>query len=357
MTPLLLILGFACEPIVTVFEDVEEAEYYHAAEPTTPPAVMDSLLVMTWNIKYGGGDIDFWWACHGDRVLMTEDEVVDNLDSLVSHINQVDPDILLLQEVDVGSKRAAYVDQMQYILDHTALNHGVYGSMWRVQFAPSDGLGRADLGPAILSRWRLRDAERIGLALRTDQDALTNYFYIRRCMIKAELEIPGWDDFHAVTVHTAAWSQDDTKLKHINRFKEELDDIVSEGGWFVAGGDLNTIPPGSDQLQGFQDAVCGGDFEGGDFSDEQDYLTDLYASTDYATAIPLDEYQQADDQSPYFTYGDKPDSFGFTRKLDYLFTNMNWISGSAHTHLETASPGQTLSDHAPVSAKLYQTGH
>ena len=358
LVALLIILGTGCEPLVTVFEEVEDAERYRAAIITPPPEEVDSILVMTWNIKYGGGDIDFWWACYDDRVLMTVDEVTENLDSLVAYINHIHPDVLLMQEVDVGSKRAAYVDQMQYILDRTHLNYGVYGSMWRVQYAPSDGLGRADMGPALLSRWPLKDAERIGLALRTDQDALTNYFYIRRCMIRARLEIPGWDDFHAVTVHTAAWSQDDTKLKHIQRFKEELDDIVSEGGRFIAGGDLNTIPPGSHLTHGFIDTECtGDDFVGDDYRDELEagILDGLYAS--YVPAIPLARYQSAatvEQQAQYATYGDKPDLHGFTRKLDYLFTNLSWVSGSAYTHLKTASPGWALSDHAPVSARLYR---
>ncbi|MFB0515273.1 MAG: endonuclease/exonuclease/phosphatase family protein [Candidatus Neomarinimicrobiota bacterium] len=238
---LLGIGGWGCDPIVTIFDDVEQPQYYQAAK-IDPPASKDTLTVMTWNIKYGGGAIDFWWACYDDRVLMTEDEVLGNLEVLAEKIRAVDPDILLLQEVDVDSKRSAYVDQMQYLLDNTALNYGVYASMWRTQFAPSDGLGRTDIGPAILARWPLGEAERIALALRTDQDAVTKYFYLRRCIVKANLQLPGRDDFYLVNVHTSAW-QAETKVKHIDRFKAELDLIDAGGGLFVAGGDFNTLPP------------------------------------------------------------------------------------------------------------------
>jgi len=348
---LLAVAGWRCEPIVTTFDDIEEAEYYRAADiPTSLPITPDTLLVMTWNIKYGGGDIDFWWCCYDDRVLMTEEEVLYNLERAAEYINRVDPDILLLQEVAVDSKQAAYVDQVQYLLDHTDLNYGVYASMWRVQNAPSDGLGRADIGPAILSRWPLDSAERIGLPLRTDQDALTTYFYLRRCILKAM--VPQLDDLFVVNVHTSAW-QAETKLKHINRFKEELDAINTDGGLFVAGGDLNTLPLGSQVISDFRDTKCGeGDFEGGDYSGEEHWLDDLYA--DYDTAIPREEYQSADDQEPYFSYGDKPDSLGFTRKLDYLFTNRTdgWVPGSDSTHQDIATPGTTLSDHCPISVKL-----
>ncbi len=76
---LLALAGWRCEPIVTTFDDIEEAVYYRAASLVEPPPAVDTLLVMTWNIKFGGGDIDFWYDCWGKRVLMTEEEVLDNL--------------------------------------------------------------------------------------------------------------------------------------------------------------------------------------------------------------------------------------------------------------------------------------
>ena len=347
----IVMVVMACEPFVTTFEEVEEAEYYQAATLTNPPAAVDTLLIMTWNIKYAGGDIDFWWACYDDRVLMTEKETLDNLELLVEKINAAQPDILLLQEVDVDSKRTAYIDQMQYLLDHTDMNYGVYASMWRTQFVPSDGLGRTDMGPAILSRWPLEDAERIGLALRTDQDALTRYFFLRRCIVKAAVAIPGRDPVQVVNVHTAAFPMDDTKLKHIDRFKEELDAIEASGELFVAGGDLNSLPPGSIKVKDFPDDKCRtGDFEGGDYTREAAWLDNLYAT--YTPAIPLSDFQNAIDQSPFFSFGDKPDSLGLTRKLDYLFTNGTWVPGSAITHQDVIGPGFALSDHVPLSAKL-----
>jgi hypothetical protein len=171
-------------------------------------------------------------------------------------------------------------------------------------------------------------------------------------MVKARLNHRDLDNFFLLTVHTAAWSRDDTKQLHVDRFVDELDAMVNAGSWFVAGGDLNTIPPGSQRWNDFPDAKCGGEFEGSDYSNERDYLLTLYGSKSYSPAIPPAEYRQASDQSGYFTYGEKPDSLGFTRKLDYLFTNLVWVPGSWYTHREIASDGAALSDHAPVSAKI-----
>src|SRR5690606_1556391 len=104
-------------------------------------------------------------------------EVETNLQRIADVINAVDPDVLFLEEVDVNSKRSAFVDQVQWLLDHTQLNHGAYASQWRADFVPSDGLGAMDSGNAILSRWPLDDATRFALPLREDQSALVRYFY------------------------------------------------------------------------------------------------------------------------------------------------------------------------------------
>ena len=82
------------------------------------------LLVMTWNIKHGGARAKFFYECGVNRYLLTEQEILDNMAAIAAKIRQADPDIVLLQEVDVECTRSAYVDQVQLLLDQTDLNHG-----------------------------------------------------------------------------------------------------------------------------------------------------------------------------------------------------------------------------------------
>ena len=128
----LVMVWRGCDPFDTQFRDVEPAERYRAKEvPEEPPEAGGALKVMTWNIKFGGGRIRFFFECPGDRVIMKRSEVIDNLEGLAAKIRQVDPDILMLQEIDVDSKRVAGFDQLQWLLDHTGLTYGVYASQWR----------------------------------------------------------------------------------------------------------------------------------------------------------------------------------------------------------------------------------
>ena len=214
---------FSCEFPATGFDDVEQAIYYNKAQPLPALQPDSTVKVMTWNIRFGIGRGEWFGDACGTKAIYTEDEVVANLKLIVNRINQVKPDILLLQEVDIKAKRSGYVDQLKWIMDRTDFNYAVYGMQWQAQFIPSDGLGRIHEANATLSRWPIGNSERIQLELRGDQDKLTRYFYERCCMVKASIEITGISEFYVVNIHATAFATDNTKYNHLKAFKEELD--------------------------------------------------------------------------------------------------------------------------------------
>jgi len=361
---LVIIVIFSCRPLVTTFEDIQDAMYYEDSSQEAAE-FNDTLKVMTWNIRFGAGRIPFFGDSCGDRVLMTESETLGYLDSIIVYINLTQPDVLLLQEVDISSKRSAYINQLQYILNHTHLKYAAYASMWDVEIVASDGLGKVDAGNAILSRWKLTDAERIKLPLRTDQDDLTQHFYLRRNILKAIINIPELDTtLYAINIHATAFATDDTKQKHIARYKEILDELHDQNAIFVTGGDLNSVPPGADSTDFCMEDMCSDesfhtDADGGphregsyfnNFPDEPNLVEPFYI---YHPAINLVDTRDSTNytHSPWNT---NAINTGFSnvdywdRKLDYLFTNFEdgFINGTTH------QDAHSLSDHAPVSATV-----
>ena len=361
-------LGFAglvllsCEPLVTDFRDIEDAVLYESSSKTNVPDSPPSLLVMTWNIRFGAARIPWFGDSCGDRVIMSEAEVLENLQAIVYFLDTVSvkPDILLLQEVDVESKRSGYIDQVQWFLNNTYFNYGAYASMWQAQFIPSDGLGRVDAGNAILSRWEITGAERIQLPLRTDQDALTQYFYLRRNILKTRIDVPN-QDFYAVCTHTTAFATDDTKQKHINMFYETINSVESNAV-FIAGGDLNSVPPESTTDYCMSDICSGESFhQAGDdpehkegsyfnnFFGEPNLIQPFYTSFNSAIGAIDASLESNFTHSPWNTDEESEnytDSDFWDRKLDYLFSNQPLTEGKTHQNQHH------LSDHAPISAVL-----
>lgn len=350
---LLALLGMpGCEPVVETFDEEMPCQFYEARQKTPAPAVGDALLVMTWNMRFGCGTIAWFGDCCGDRVVLSEAEVLPNMEKIAARINAIKPDVLLLQEVDIDAKRTAYMDQVQYLLDHTYLNYGVYASNWKSQFIPSDGLGRMDEGNAILSPWPLDDATRYQLPLRNDIDALTRLFYVRENVMVARVNAPGVDNFYAVCTHLAAFSIDDTKKRQADECIAILRDLNAAGKHFVAGGDFNLLPPNADSTDYCLEKACPGEHfhgpndhpfhkDGANYTPEITWLNPLFE--DFVPSLALEQYKT--DEAKYFTntYPTHPGAWDTT--LDFLFSNSDWVPNSHQSHQEA-----TESDHCPVTA-------
>ena len=356
----ILLFFTSCEPWVDVFEDdiTLEIIMFESSDIGEDITVnFDSLKVVSWNIRNGFGRFPWIYDSCGDSVISDESSIKNVLSKIAKKLDEIGADVVLLQEVDFLSKRSAYINQVQYLLDNTSLNFGAYASMYKTDFAPSDGLGMVDGGNVVLSKYKLEDAQRISLALRTDQGSLEQYFYLRRNILKVkipELSQNG-KDFYAVNVHATAFATDDTKQKHIDKYIEILNEINSSGDLFVSGGDLNSVPPGSEidfcEADRCEGEICDGDYKNnsayygtyfGHFEGEPDLLVPLY--NNYTAAIDLE-----DANLPFhFTHAKstsfETDSVKFDRKLDYLFTNSDWHNGQTHQE------SWILSDHTAVSA-------
>lgn len=330
------LLLFSCDPFGTKIGD--EVSYFEAAEPENV-SYPDTLKVMSWNVKFGGGRIDFFFDCHGDRAIMEKEEVQQNLKVLAEKIREVNPDILFLQEVDIDAKRSAYINQLQYLLDSTEFNFGVYASQWKAKYIPSDGIGKMDSGNAILSKWKLKDAKRIALPLIAEQHSFVRYFYLKRNILHAKLiKLDG--ELNLINTHASAYAKDDTKKQQLEIIKQYADSLNSEGLPFILAGDFNALPPNTQQTMSFDDSVCEDvDYDADDYSGETDWMMPYYES--YPSAICLGEY--ANDNLKHFTH--TTDKKGFwNRKTDYIFTNKHFVSGSG----KTIQNWMEASDHAPI---------
>ena len=364
----LLIIG--CEPFVNEFSDSSVPLRFEASNMDNSSSAYQGggVKVLTWNMRFGIGRSSFFGDSCGEGVITDEETVSDAMEAIAETLNVIDADIVFLQEVDLESKRTGYWNQIQYLLDNTYLNHGVYASTWEADFIPSDGLGRVNTGNAILSRYELGPAERIQLGLRTDQTDLVQYFYLRKNILKAEIPelAVGQKKFLAVNTHATAFATDDTKEQHINKYIEVLNNINDAGDIFVTGGDLNAVPPGaitdyceSDMCTGetFHDSLSdpfhkeGSFFE--NFPNEPDILLPLYSVYSPAIDIALCNMPEHYTHAPVTSMISDSIYTKYDRKLDYLFTNGNWLTGSGATHQSTWQ----ISDHMPVSAIFDPAGN
>ncbi|MFO0675401.1 MAG: endonuclease/exonuclease/phosphatase family protein [Polyangiaceae bacterium] len=350
----------ACEPAAQGLAERDDHVPVFVRSAIVPAAARPtSLRVMAWNVKYGAARIDFWFDYWGDRVQMTRQEVVGNMNQLYALVREVDPDVFMTEEIEVDSRRSAYYDMVTGFLEHTSLNYAAYYPTWDARYVPSEGLGRINLGNAIFSKYPIVEANRIPQEDRTDQSGLTRAFYIHRAIGRAVLDT-GERKVAAYVVHTEAYDQDGTKQRQL----AQIHDVVgAETLPFVLGGDFNELPPTAAKLVDFPDEhpkAKGTDYEQPPYTPEK--MQPFY--DDLEPAIPLADYGTTEaEQARFYSHSvlgpDTSNAEGqrgfWNRTLDYLFAKKGgaWVAGSSDV---LQSPGRQgirsdpmrLSDHAPV---------
>ena len=372
--PLILLLAgceWVADPMKFTREDVPR--YKANAEHPAPIANPTGLKVMAWNVKYGACRVDFWFDFWGDRVQLSEGEVTDCLSKVSALIKEYDPDVLMTEEIEVDSKRSAYVDMVRFILENTNLQYATFDETWNTRYIPQEGVGRITLGNAIFSRYPITKAERIRQVDRTDQDPLTSTFYIKRAIGRAEIDL-GDRKVAAFVVHTEAYDNDGTKQKQI----QQIFDVLKEEALpWVIGGDFNELPPVCDEkAEAGSPESCEGKLKLSGYLDERasskgtEYEQPPYTPSvmkkfydSYEPFIPLARYGVGEAaQLPYFTHtllgpdgvNDEGEPGRWNRTLDYLFirkgeswSNTDVLQGPGRLGI-TGDPSR-LSDHAPIA--------
>jgi endonuclease/exonuclease/phosphatase family metal-dependent hydrolase len=355
-------LACGCEPPADDFNfDRQDAPVFTRSE-VLPPAesAPSKLRVMTYNIKFGAARADFWFDYWGGQVQVPYEVVAANMENIYSLIRQVDPDVLILEEVDVDSRRSAYYDMVQGTLEGTHLNYGAYIQDWKSRWVTAEETGRTDMGDAIFSKYPITAAERIRQRDRTDLTGVIVFFYTHYMIGHATIDVGGGRSVAAYSIHAEGYDRDGTKTAQLQKLH---DTVMSETLPLVLGGDFNELPPTAVKTTGFPDEspkAAGTEFELPPYTPER--MRKFY--DDLSPCITLDEYGATEQvQSHYYSHSvvgplgkDNQGNPGFwNRTLDYLFASKKtgWEAGSSDVLQGPGRQGISadpllLSDHAPV---------
>ncbi|MGH7637759.1 MAG: endonuclease/exonuclease/phosphatase family protein [Gemmatimonadaceae bacterium] len=174
---------------------------------------------------------------------------VDNLERVAQLIRETSADVVLLQEVDKGTRRSEGVDQPAVLSRLTGL---------RVAFGRSLIYQGGDYGIAILSRWPITSHRTIPLPVHPPQER-SESSYEPRVALEARIASPA-GDLTVVNTHIDASRDDRWRRQEIVTVLAVAD---SARGLLLMGGDLNSTPESEIQRtvrsRGLRDAwrVCG----------------------------------------------------------------------------------------------------
>ena len=294
-----------------------------------------SLRVLVWNLQFAGTTKHQFFYDDGEAVHVPPGDVTWALDEIAKVIAEVDPDIMLLQEIDRGSDRTGRVEQLAELtsrLKTRCYTAAPYHQVFYVPTPAHDHLGRVDLNLAVFSKVQLGAAPRHQLAL-LDEPLWRQLFNLRRAALVVEVPVAGGPDLTLIDTHLSAFSHGDgTLARQVGQVRGLALGEADAGKAVLLAGDFNLLVPGDDpaRLPEWDQAL---------YSDAENPIEALYQ--DLQPAVPLDRLRS--DPERYYTYA--PFGQGRTdRTIDHVFT-----AGPVRVdRLQVRHDRLDISDHQPI---------
>lgn len=217
------------------------------SNPQAPQQQPDSLTVTSWNIGYCGlgKDADFFYD-GGKMVRPTKEDVLKNLQGVCSFLKSHATAFLLLQEVDVGSKRSYGVDELHSIAGEQygeSRRFFAYSyKAWFVPFPILQPLGRVQAGVATLSAREPFHVARYAYPNSTPYPR--HIFLLKRCFLACRYATKSGKELVLVNTHNSAFDDGKQRADEMEMLRSFAVEEYERGSYVIVGGDWNQTPPG-----------------------------------------------------------------------------------------------------------------
>ncbi|MCL2277339.1 MAG: endonuclease/exonuclease/phosphatase family protein [Treponema sp.] len=203
--------------------------------------------VLIWNIGYASLDESQDFIMDGGKGVRppTDENVKRNLQGIREFITGTNSDIILIQEIDIASKRSYYIDQRQYLTENFA-GSSAFAYNFNSIFVPipfPEFIGKVESGLLNLSRFRISEAFRVSLPNPFTWPVRA--VNLKRCLLVSRHPLDNSAaELVIINLHLEAY---DTSGGREAQTKAMLDFMYSEyakGNYVIAGGDFNQNFPG-----------------------------------------------------------------------------------------------------------------
>ena len=204
-----------------------------------------SLLI--WNIGYAGlgEDMDFFYD-GGKKTRSSKEQTIENLNQINKTLEEYDfVDFMLLQEIDVESKRSYYINELDTINKTLADFSSFYAPNYRMQFVPvpiTDPLGSVEAGLATYSKHSPKSVIRYSFPGNFAWP--TKLFTLDRCFLCNRYPVKKDKELVVINTHNSAFDKDGRlKTLQMEYLKKFIIDEYKKGNFVIIGGDWNQTPP------------------------------------------------------------------------------------------------------------------
>ena len=269
--------------------------------------INDSIFsIVTYNIGYLSG------MTNNLPIAKSKTLFDDNLEKVLEKTKKVNPDIIAFQEIDYNASRSFNINQEETIAN-LGYNHRGTTINWDERYLPfpywpfSMHYGKVVSGQSIISKYPLKDQERIVLQRVADAPFHRDAFYLERLAQVIKAEING-KEVVLINVHLEAFEKD-TRVNQLNevlaifnKYKENYPTILL-GDFNSRARDKDAIIQKMFKMNNVGNAAFNIENIENTFDTKKpyeriDYIFYTKNSIEYISGRVLNEFEQASDHLP-----------------------------------------------------------
>jgi hypothetical protein len=248
----ILILTLAIFLVVVTLKDYRPAANETLYQSSGIQSRLDTgqtYTIMTWNIGYGGlgKDMDFFYD-GGSQVRPALDDLHRNMENIMELVHKGRLiDFMIIQEVDLDSRRSYHTDQLEMIHARLDPAHLVFAKNYDVPFVPLpllNPMGKVLAGQVNVSKYLPVESTRH--AFPGNYPWPRGLFLLDRCFILDRYFIEGDKELVIINTHNSAFDDGRLRMEQLNTLVDILKMEYVRGNYVIAGGDWNMNPPGFD---------------------------------------------------------------------------------------------------------------
>ncbi len=220
----------------------DEVEVIDTYQESTEAITDTSFQLLMWNIGYAGlgKDSDFFYD-GGKMVRSPKSMVKEYWQGIHEELAKSNADFILLQEVDVQSKRSWKMNQKDS-LSHLR-NHAAFAKNYDVPFVPLkllNPLGRVKSGLCSFSNYEASVSQRAQYP--SSYPFPKNLFFLKRCLLDQRYALPNGKDLIIINTHLSAYDDGKLKAEEMNYLKNWIKNEYESGNYVIVGADWNQTP-------------------------------------------------------------------------------------------------------------------
>lgn len=210
--------------------------------------VGEEQTLVTWNLGFGAYSRDYSFFMDGGKEsrARSPEAVYENIGNALERLTRLNPDLILLQEIDVDATRSHHIDQSSLVNDAFTDMNSVFAQNYDsgYLFYPlTEPHGASRSGLMTLSDYAVNSSLRRSLPVET---GFTKFFDLDRCYSVSRIPTDNGKTLCLYNLHLSAYTSDGTiATQQLKLLLADMEAELTAGNYVIAGGDFNKDLPGN----------------------------------------------------------------------------------------------------------------